>query len=197
MQELIKVDIDTQTVSARELHKQLNKCMSFKEFFIKVSECRVLFDFEELRVLREVVKKYSVKYGSEAIVYLADSISCERTLPCKSLEARKNEESEMKRQIVNNFNTLFPNFKFVSCEKEVPGVGRIDIYAMCDDRAVIIEIKTENKNPNAQLLAYSYKFDNPILIGITQRRIGKERQLEGAHYFTFDELKGMVKEWVI
>lgn len=193
----LQVNFDTQTVSARELHEKLNECNDFKEFFVKVSEYRVLFDYDELRELREAVKKFFVKYGREAVVYLADSISCEMTIPCKSLETRKYEESEIKKQIVNNFNVLFPNFEFISCEKEVPGVGRIDIYAVCNDRAVIIEIKTGNKNPNAQLLAYGYNFNDPILIGITQRQIGTEKQLKGISYYTFAELKESVEEWVI
>lgn len=197
MNEIITVNIDTQTVSARELHKKLNKHNDFKDFFIEVSEMKVSMDMEELKLLRMVVKTFSCKFGSEAVVYLADSIDAEMALPVKSLDVRKASEEKMKEEILNNFNSIFPDYKFIGCEKQVDGIGRIDIYALCGERSVIIELKTGSKNPNTQLIAYGSKFENPILIGITEKEIDKERKINGISYFTLSELREGVEQWII
>lgn len=197
MSELITVNFDTQTISEKELYEKLNKCNEFKDFYVEVSKLKVSFCIEELRQLQTVVKRFVFKFGSDAIVYLADAIVTEMTLPCKSTEARKENEANMKRQIVNNFNKIFPNYSFVCCEKAVDGIGRIDIYALCEQRSVIIELKTGNKNPNSQLIAYGSKFDNPILIGITEQEIDEDRKLNNVTYFTFDELKDGVEQWIV
>lgn len=197
MNELISVNFDTQTVSARELYERLSKLNDFKDFFLDVSKMKISMEFEELKILQKVVKSFDYKFGVDAVIYLSDSISTEMVLPFNSLEARKASEKEMKYQIVNNFNSIFPDYTFVCCEKQVGGIGRIDIYALYKDRSVIIELKTGNKNPNAQLLAYGSKFENPILIGITEQDISDERKVEGITYFTFPELKRGVEQWII
>ena len=197
MNELINVNFDTQTVSARELHGQLNRHRDFKDFFVEVSKMKVSMDMEELKLLRTVVKTFSYKFGSEAVVYLADSIDTEMVLPVKSLEARKANEEKMKEEIVNNFNSIFPDYTFVGCEKQVGSIGRIDIYALCGERSVIIELKTGSKNPNTQLIAYGSKFENPILIGITEKEIEDDRKIKGISYFTLSELREAVEQWII
>lgn len=189
MHELLNVDADTQTVSARALHEKLNRHRDFNDFFVAVSKMKVSMDMEELKLLRMVVKAFTYKFSSEAITYLADSIDAEMVLPINSLEARKANEEKMKEEIVNNFNLIFPDYTFIECEKQVDGIGRIDIYALCGERSVIIELKTGNKNPNIQLIAYGSKFDNPILIGISEKEIEDERKIEGISYFTLSELR--------
>ena len=197
--EIIKInyDGDEPTVSARELYESLSKYNDFIDFYVEVSKLKVSFCREELRQLQEAVKMFALKFGSSAIVYLEDSISTEMTLPCKSKEARKDNESNMKIQIVNNFKKIFPDYSFVCCEKAVEGIGRIDIFATYKERAVIIELKTGNRNPNSQLIAYGSKFENPILIGITEQEIGEEKKLNNIEYFTFNELKEGVEQWII
>lgn len=199
MNEIIKVNYEneTQTVSARELHERLVEIDDFKEFFIEVSKLKVCMEKDELKTLRTVVNKFVLKFGSEAIVYLMDMIDSEMILPCKSLEIRKNVESEMKKQIADNFNEIFPKYSFVCCEKNVDGIGRIDIYALYGKRSVIIELKTGNKNPNLQLISYGSKFQNPILIGITEQKIEEKRRNEKIIYYTFEELKKKAKQWIV
>lgn len=199
MNEIIGINYESEqpTVSARELHEKLNTFHDFKDFFVEVSKLKVSFEIEELKILQVVVKMFSSKFGGDAIVYLADSISTEMILPCKSADIRKRIESDMKRQIVNNFNQIFPNYTFVGCEKKVDGIGRIDIYALFGERSVIIELKTGNRNPNAQLVAYGSKFENPILIGITENEIETTKKLNNIIYYTLDELRKGVEQWVI
>ena len=47
MNELIKVNIDTQTVSARDICKILDQYSDFTQFFIACSEMKLRFDSEE------------------------------------------------------------------------------------------------------------------------------------------------------
>ena len=198
MKELIKINYENeqQIISVRELYEKLNECKDFKEFFVKVSEYKVLLDFDELKVLRDVVKTFALEYGVDAIVYLADSITTEMTIPCKSKDVRKSIEADMQKQIINNFRQIFPDFEFVASEKEIRRIGRIDIFAISNGKAVIIELKAGNKNPNSQLLAYGSKFESPILIGITQYPIEESRKLDGILYFVFDDLKKGASQWM-
>lgn len=180
-----------------ELKEQLDGCRSFTEFFITVCKIKVAADFEDLRRLLSLMDEYIPKYGGDAVVYLKDCIQTEIVLPCKSKEAITQLEKAMQSEIVNNFNTLFPKYTFVCTEKKVGGIGRIDIFALCGKRPVIIELKVRSKNPAGQLLAYATKFENPILIGITQKPIREENKIDGIKYMLFDELKRGVKQWII
>ena len=88
----------------------------------------------------------------------------------KKYDKRKyGREALIKDYIINNFNTIFPNYSFIKDEYEIKGIGKVDILAKdnVNNRDVIIEIKKDTSNPNKQLLAYSKGFNNPILIGIT------------------------------
>ena len=163
---------------------------------MKVSEYKVLLDFDELKVLRDVVKTFAFEYGEDVIVYLADSITTEMVIPCKSKDVRKSIEADMKKQIINNFKQIFPDFEFVASEKEIRRIGRIDIFAMSNGKAVIIELKAGSKSPNSQLVAYGSKFEKPILIGITQYPIEESRKLDGILYFVFDDLKNGISQWI-
>lgn len=180
-------------VSARELHEKLENVKDFKDFFITVSKMRVEAEKKELHSLKNLIKTFTSKFGAEAIAYLTDSIDCEFVLPCKNFEQEKTNEKEIKDFIVNNFNSIFPDYKFVECEKEVYGIGRIDIYATYGKQDVIIELKVKNKNPNIQLIAYGSKFQNPILIGITEQELKHEQKIPGISYFALSELKRKMK----
>lgn len=143
-------------------------------------------DRDELKELLKLMDNYYADYTSAAIAYLKDCIQTEMFISCKS---KIRQEKMMQTEIVNNFNSLFPDYTFICTEKKVEGVGRIDIYALYGERPVIIELKVRHKNPNGQLLAYATKFENPILIGITQEPIQEENKISGIKYLIFDELK--------
>lgn len=199
MNDLIKINHapEQPTVLARDLHEVLKSIDNFKDFFVEVSKMKVSMEMEGLKTLIAVTRSYAYKFGAESIAYLTDSISTEMVLPFKILDTRKSSEKKMKEQIVNNFNSIFPKFSFVCCEKQVDGIGRIDIYALHEERSVIIELKTGNKNPNSQLIAYGSKFENPILIGITELEISGEKKIKGITYYTLEQLKRGVEQWGI
>lgn len=199
MNELIRINYEAEnpTVSARELYEELDACENFMDFFIKSSEMKLRFGRENLKMLITVLRKFYSKYGAESIIYLSDSIYAEMALPCNSIEAEKFSESMMKKEILNNFDKIFPQYDCVKTEKCIKGIGRIDIYAEENGRPVIIELKISNKSPNQQLLAYGANFENPMLIGITELPLEKERKIPGVKYFSLGELRKKIDNWII
>lgn len=197
MNELLKVDFDTQAELENKIYDLLSKADNFETFFIKASELRVAFDFNELGILRKVVRQFSNKFNPSAIIYLVDSIDAERATPLKSFENITFREKEMVSEIVNNFGKIFPKYNFIQTEKVVNGIGRIDIFADQNGTPVIIEVKKGSKNPTQQLLAYATDFVNPILIGITEKDIQESCKKEGVNYYTLDQLKGGVENWIV
>ena len=192
MDELIKIEVNENqepVISGRALHEFLTKIATFNEFFVAVSKLKVELGKAELKMLSNELDNiiYSEKFGNQEMVYLKDSVIAERTLPCKSYNQREFTEKEMQNYIVKNFVKIFPNYIFVTKEKVVPNVGRIDIFAVekSTRRAVIIELKKGAKNPNTQLLAYSQHFDNPVLIGSTENITS---EADGINYILFKEI---------
>lgn len=180
-----------------DLKQQLDNCKNFKDFFITVCKIKVSCEFDDLLTLLHLLNAYIPTYGGKAIVYLKDCIQTEMVLPCKSKEAIIQAEKEMQKEIANNFHFVFPKYTFVCIEKKVNGIGRIDIFALYDKRPVIIELKTKRRSPNSQLLAYATKFEDPILIGITQEAIAEENKIPGINYLVFDELRKGAGNWII
>lgn len=171
-----------------EIIKTSEDNVDFKDFFIQVCKAKVESDYEELRLLRKYISIFSIAYGAEAITYLCDCIDTEIVIPCKLNSERLTRESEMKSIIVEHFDEVFPQFMFVSTEKTIKGIGRIDIYAKYKDTPVIIELKAGHRNPNLQLLAYSAQIKNSILIGITDEELPSEMKLPFINYYTFEQL---------
>ncbi len=175
---------------------ELIKFDNFADFFTKVCEIKLEIDSRDLKKLRNVVKIFNLKFNATAIVYLLDSIDAEMVLPCRnSIKSTDNiSERDYQNYIVKNFNVLFPNFKFVCIEKKIKDVGRIDIYAKdkINNRDVVIELKLKSFNPTKQLIAYAYKFKNPILIGITEEHLPNITN-NLIKYMTYEEL-GIVLE---
>lgn len=199
MNEILTINYESEnpTVSAFDIWEVLDRCEDFTQFFIACSEMKVKFDRDELRVLANALRKYYAKYGCDCMAYLIDSIQAEMTMPCKGVASRRLSEKVMKKEILNNFNKIFPCFDNVETEKSVNGIGRIDIYAEKDKRPVIIELKINRKNPNQQLLAYGLAFKNPILIGITEKPIRQEQKIQGIEYYALSELKEEIDNWIV
>jgi hypothetical protein len=141
-------------------------------------------------LLAEEVRKFSSKFGSEPITYLTDCIDAEAVLPCHMPSKEKVTEKMYQNCIISYFPNIFKNFEYIGNEVDVTGVGRIDILAKekFSHRPVIIELKLGAKNPNKQLIAYGSKYNNPILIGITEIPIPDKLKVTNITYFTYNEL---------
>jgi len=194
----INYDNDRQTVSARMLHEKLDNICDFKEFYIAVSKLKVDLLKSDLRILRDTVNTFCSKFGADAIVYLADCITAEMILPCKSEEVRQFKEKQLQNELLINFNAAFPKYYLLGSEIPVDGIGRIDILAEETEtgREIIFELKVGSGNPNKQLIAYASKFNNPILIGVTEFPINDSMKLQNVIYLTFDEIKKSSKQWL-
>lgn len=115
----------------------------------------------------------------------------------------KKLETLIKENIINNWNKYFPNYIFVKKEYVINWVWRVDIFARDVNtlRPVIIEIKTRNKNPTQQLLAYQYSYyeENPILIWINEKYNRKLHIFRDIFFYEIDIHKNeliLKKEWV-
>lgn len=202
MNELLKVEInDNQepVMSARDLHEFLDSAKDFTEFFINVSEYRIRSNKSDLKMMREVLRSFVLKYGSDAITHLMDIVDIEMTLPCNQEVPRKFKEKQLQNNLLDNFCYAFPSYDLVGAEIPVNGIGRIDILAKDreTERPVIIELKIGGFNPNKQLLAYASEYENPVLIGVTETKIKPEMRNKDILYFTFLELKEGASQWVI
>ncbi len=190
MHDLIKVNYDAErpTVLARDLGEILNACNTFEEFFIAVSKIKVSSDKDFLKALLDDVRKYVFKYSPEAIAYLCDTISADIVLPCNNPYAPHATERDIQNFVVDNFSYIFPKCNLVGIEIIVDGIGRIDVLGKDETgRPIVIEIKKGSHNPNKQLIAYGSKYENPVLIAITENPIGN-RAIDGITYFTFKEV---------
>ncbi len=147
---------------------------------------------EELRGLSQSLKSLDlyIDVNINSIINLADMIDMQIGLTTLSLPNNEICEKEYHKYILNNFNQIFPNYILQESEFKIEGIGRIDILAKDKNtnREVIIELKTKKQNPSKQLLAYSKDFENPILIGITEKEINIKSRIDGILYFTYKEL---------
>lgn len=147
---------------------------------------------EELRSLSQSLKSLDlyINVNINSIINLADMIDMQIGLTVLSLPNNEISEREYHKYILDNFNQIFPNYILQESEFKIEGVGRIDILEKDKNtnREVIIEVKTKKQNPSKQLLAYSKDFENPILIGITEKEINIKSRIDGILYFTFKEL---------
>lgn len=147
---------------------------------------------EELRGLSQSLKNLNlyIDVNINSIINLADMVDMQIILTALSLHNNEISEKEYHKYILDNFNQIFPNYILQESEFKIKGVGRIDILAKdkSTNREVIIELKTKKQNPSKQLLAYSKDFENPILIGITEKEINTKSRIDGILYFTYKEL---------
>lgn len=175
---------------------QLN---TFEEIFNYTHEkmisiiCNTNLDkLEKLRGLSQGLKDLDLytNVNINSIVNLADMVDMQIGLTTLSLSNNDIKEKEYHKYIIDNFNKLFPDYILQDSEFRINGIGRIDILAKdrVTNREVIIELKTKRQNPSKQLIAYAKDFNNPILIGITEKEINIKHRISNITYFTYKEL---------
>ena len=111
-------------------------------------------------------------------------------------QSLKITQREIKDNLIQNFNKIFPNWEFIKDEYCIKNVGFIDILAKDKEtnRYVIIEIKKDETNPNKQLLKYSKDFINPILVGITD--MDKKKYKNNIMYFKTKDILNKLKQYI-
>lgn len=176
------------TEKEREIFEELYECKNFEELFLAVRNYLYKLDMCHLSDLIHVLEKFYDIYGYELIQSLKEVVY-EHCFIYKDKNYKdKVSESDIQKDIIKNFNKLFPSYHFVSSEKNIGGLGRIDILAKDNEsgRDVIIELKIDGKNPSQQLAAYGSAFDNPILIGINQEGIKESMRVDNITYYRYD-----------
>ena len=171
----------------------LDTIKTFDQFYTFVCERKQQYsmDIDKLKSLEQAVDLFSERFGHKPITFLLDYIhEAEATLMYCKTHSVNHKESKYKAQVINKFDLLFPQYHFIGSEVNVPGIGKIDILAKdkISGRDVIIELKVKGKSPNSQLISYGSAFENPILVGITEEPINKNRRLNGIHYYTYSGL---------
>ena len=71
--------------------------------------------------------------------------------------------------MMDSFSDLFPTYRLLGQEYLLPDGGRVDLLAMKGDRAVLFELKLGDADPTPQLERYARMFQDPILIGVTEK----------------------------
>lgn len=182
--------------TAERMLTELFDCNTFEKFFTKVSKIKLdIKEKEEFDDLCLAIESMRLLYNFDltACIYLKDSIISERVMRIQGSSNGDLKESEMSDYIVENFNKIFPNYKFIKREEPIEPIGRIDILANDNitKRTVVIELKVKKKNPNTQLLAYGKNYKNPILIGITEDELDKKKKLSNITYMNFHQIKSI------
>lgn len=174
-------------LNENQLLKELLACPDFESFFVKVNSLKTHMDVSELYQVNRILGRNDFGYSASTITYLRDCIMSE-IVYMRSTKEIKHDETSVKEKIVENFQKVFPHFRFVKEEYTVENIGRIDIFAkdVESGRPVIIELKMGARSPNQQLFAYGREFKNPILVGVTQYPV-KYKSPE-IQYYTYSEL---------
>jgi toxin-antitoxin system, toxin component, bro family len=187
----IKIINDILYINDIKISDYLMKYNKFEEFFIEFSKIKIESNNLELKLLRKELNNpiYYTLYKSESLTYLKDILDIEIYYHNQTDRKENITEKQIQDYIIQNFNTIFPNYIFVGKEVCVNKIGKIDILAKDKEtnRDVIIEIKKGEQNPNKQLLAYAKGYDNPILIGITN--MDKKFYLDNIKYISVPNIQ--------
>lgn len=123
------------------------------------------------------------------MTYVQVGLASMKSSECLHSESSKSEKN-YHGKLVDFFDTAFPYLEFIASEVRPhdDDRDRIDILAKCKDtgRDAIIELKLGSKSAHKQLRSYSYGFDNPILINVSEEEVRVKR--EGIIYTTFKEI---------
>ena len=76
----------------------------------------------------------------------------------------------------------------------MPAGGRVYLLAMEGDRAVLFELKLGNAAPPPQLERYARMFQDPILIGVTEKALPGALCRPHVTYYTYHSLNDLVLE---
>jgi hypothetical protein len=159
-------------------------------FNLIISRKKLLLDYSGLRyiyTLLQNIQPFNQYEVRELYTKFADYILLESI---QSYYCYLNEKSEynLRKKVIEKFNTLFPNYKLIKQEYTIKNKLRIDIlaYDNISKRQVIFELKKGNFNPNKQLSKYAQYFNNPILICISEECVKDKK--DNIKYLLFSEL---------
>lgn len=185
----IALGVDEYGRFPKEFWEELQKVTDFESFYVCISKMKLKADLWQLYFLEKLVCIFGEKYSWSAIIYLSDEIDLEFVRKQEHRNSGRNEYY-YQNELIKKFKDIFPQYKYIGKEIKVPKIGRIDILAIDkkSSRYVIIECKMGKISPVKQLIAYSEKYKNPILISVTEAEISKKNQHSNITYYTYSEL---------
>ncbi len=135
--------------------------------------------FSGLNLLRD-------KFGDFYIDMLITEFAPSAYIPQKNWQ---HKEVDYSRLLADGIEDIFPEFTEFKREAMFEGF-RVDLLAKvpASERYVLFELKTGVDDPTPQLLRYSKHFNDPILIGITEKSLPRHRECDQVYYFTYDML---------
>lgn len=210
---MVKIAVEASSVETVEeanvfIGHWIIQCESREDYkFLKLCLDMIVNSYLSKRYSYEVTGELSEKEETElrklfnsdhnkfsALYYLIDSEHSLNTLS-NYISTVDYTEKQMQQEIIENFDKLFPKYTFIKKEYGVPS-GRIDILAKDNEgKDIIIELKLHNKNPNRQLLDYQNYFDNAVLIGITQNKLGEKIKRDNIIYYIYDKDKKEIQRY--
>lgn len=102
---------------------------------------------------------------------------------------RQYKEADYVRMIADGFSDIFPELTLVKREAVFESF-RLDLLAKepRSGRDVLFEVKLGAADPTPQLLEYAAFFSQPILIGVTEKKLPERRKHADVFYFSYFEL---------
>ena len=92
---------------------------TFEDFFVEVCKLKNELKGEDAFKFRELIENEKIfvyKYGSSAITYLEDCIDLEIVFFEYLRKEKKFTEFDMRNEIIENFNIIFKDYKFIGKE---------------------------------------------------------------------------------
>ncbi|WP_075810085.1 endonuclease NucS domain-containing protein [Clostridium perfringens] len=143
------------------------------ELSFKANKCKNECECDKFLEIIDCIDKWYKCFG---ICFILELIKKEVVLLKMEIIERKQSEEYLQKYIIENFEQIFPNYRFKAREYYLGSKERIDILAeeKSTHRDVIIELKSfyKKRDTNKQLLNYAKFFDDPILISVNHK--GKE-----------------------
>jgi len=138
------------------------------------------------RILFSGLNHLRDRFGDFYIDMLITEFSSSAYIPQINWQRKEVEYSGL---LADGIEDIFP--EFTGFKQEVIFEGfRVDLLAKVptSERYVLFELKTGVDDPTPQLLRYSKHFNDPILIGLTEKSLPRHRECDQVYYFTYDML---------
>lgn len=102
---------------------------------------------------------------------------------------RHRKEADYARMVESGFSDIFPELNFVKREAVFDGFY-VDLLAKesRSGRDVLFEFKLAANDPTPQLVKYAAFFVQPILIGVTEKKLLERQKKSDIYYFTYADL---------
>ena len=181
-----KISWDMARFQINNIVRQLNNAKSPEELYAVVDFHRCWHNAEINRMLFSALNGLRNRFGNFYIDMLIEMFSQAAYI---TQDDHQRRESDYARMVEFGFPDLFPELSDVKREAAFDDF-RADLLAKepYSGRDVLFELKLGTCDPTPQLKKYASSFAQPILIGITEKRLPEYRESPEVYYFTYRTL---------